>query len=83
LFEALERGEIDMEGIAEEVDTFTFAGHDTTTVAVNWALQAQWSILLWKLFPISSKLDLTKNTLFDEISLIFFGIFLQKSLVKI
>ena len=39
LLQAADRGEIDMDGIAEEVDTFMFAGHDTTSAAMNWILQ--------------------------------------------
>ena len=39
LLQAADRGEIDEDGLAEEVDTFMFAGHDTTAAGLNWALQ--------------------------------------------
>ncbi|KJH47394.1 unspecific monooxygenase [Dictyocaulus viviparus] len=32
------KGELSMEGIQEEVDTFTFEGHDTTSASINWFL---------------------------------------------
>ncbi|CAD6193406.1 unnamed protein product [Caenorhabditis auriculariae] len=32
------KGELPMEGLQEEVDTFTFEGHDTTSAAMNWFL---------------------------------------------
>ncbi|VDK80858.1 unnamed protein product [Onchocerca ochengi] len=33
-----EKGELPMEGIQEEVDTFTFEAHDTTSTNMNWFL---------------------------------------------
>lgn len=38
LLEAYDNGEISKEGIREEVDTFTFEGHDTTAGGMTWAL---------------------------------------------
>lgn len=32
------KGELPMEGVQEEVDTFTFEGHDTTSASINWFL---------------------------------------------
>jgi cytochrome P450 family 4 len=37
LLAAEERGEIDNEGIREEVDTFTFEGHDTTSAGLTFS----------------------------------------------
>uniref|UniRef100_A0A0N5BAY0 Cytochrome P450 n=1 Tax=Strongyloides papillosus TaxID=174720 RepID=A0A0N5BAY0_STREA len=32
------KGDLPMDGLLEEVDTFTFEGHDTTSAAMNWFL---------------------------------------------
>ncbi|KAE9412922.1 hypothetical protein Angca_003777 [Angiostrongylus cantonensis] len=32
------KGELPMDGVQEEVDTFTFEGHDTTSASINWFL---------------------------------------------
>ncbi|KHN83257.1 Cytochrome P450 4V2 [Toxocara canis] len=32
------KGDLPLEGIQEEVDTFTFEGHDTTSASMNWFL---------------------------------------------
>jgi cytochrome P450 len=38
LLECEHRGELDEKSIQEEVDTFMFEGHDTTSTAVTWAM---------------------------------------------
>ncbi|EDO31777.1 predicted protein, partial [Nematostella vectensis] len=39
LLNAYDAGEIDVEGVREEVDTFMFEGHDTTSAAMAWTVQ--------------------------------------------
>ncbi|XP_031558794.1 cytochrome P450 4V2-like [Actinia tenebrosa] len=38
LLDAFDDGQIDREGIREEVDTFMFEGHDTTAAAMTWVI---------------------------------------------
>lgn len=39
LLEMVDKGTLTLQDVREEVDTFMFEGHDTTSAGMNWALQ--------------------------------------------
>jgi cytochrome P450 family 4 len=58
LLKAEKNGEVDADGIIEEVGTFMFAGHDTTSVAITFIL-----------FELAQHLDVQEKILkeFEEV----------------
>lgn len=61
LIDLYTKGEIDEEGIQEEVDTFMFEGHDTTSSGLSWTLYC-----LGKYPDIQRKLRAEIDTISDD-----------------
>ncbi|XP_065659338.1 cytochrome P450 4V2-like [Hydra vulgaris] len=69
LLDIYKKGEIDTEGIQEEVDTFMFEGHDTTSSALSWILWllGRYPQVQQKLHAEIDEVELAEGSLYEKV----------------